>query len=326
MEVSIIVPVYNVESWIFRCLDSVGKQDYPGTMECIVVDDCGQDNSIMIAEQYIASYTGSISFKVLHHDRNRGLSAARNSGTIAANGNWIYYLDSDDELTKDCISSLMDATQIYEEVELVQGYIQCDFSERYNLSAFDSVDYVDDSKWIRDHYFTFNSARLNGNAWNKLIRKSFILKHNIFFKENIIHEDELWMFVLCSFLSKFAFVHKSTYVHYRTANSIMSNVFKDNTLSNASWAVILGEIAKSRLTTVQCYFYSLECIIRKDHFTNSKRIVLKYILRSLEQGMFFTSAMLFCSSFVPRERGYNFFYRNTTKINNRRMQLSKRLL
>ena len=326
MDVSIIVPVYNVESWIFRCLDSVGKQDYQGSMECIVVDDCGQDNSIEIAEQYIASYIGPVSFRIIHHDRNRGLSVARNTGTLAAFGDWIFYLDSDDELTLDCVSSLMSATEKYEDVEMVQGYIQCDFSEWYNLSAFDSVDFVDDSKWIRDHYYTFRTPRLNDNAWNKLIRKSFLLKHDVFFKENIIHEDVLWMFKLCQVLSKFAMVHRNTYIHYRTANSIMSNVFKDQTTSNASWAIILKEIAKSRLSTVQCYHYSLECALRRNDLPQSKLVVLKYIMRSLERGMIFTSAMLFCSSFVPRQRGYNFFYRHTEKINNRRFQLSKRLL
>ena len=77
-KISIIIPIYNVEEYIEECLQSVMRQTYKGEIECILVDDCGKDNSIAIAEQLIADYTGSIAFRILHHEHNRGLSAARN--------------------------------------------------------------------------------------------------------------------------------------------------------------------------------------------------------------------------------------------------------
>ena len=107
MDVSIIIPVYNVAPYIGDCLRSVMRQSYKGDVECILVDDCGLDESIVIAEQMIAEYDGPIQFKILHHDHNRGLSAARNTGTLQAKGDWIYYLDSDDEITEDCIEKMM---------------------------------------------------------------------------------------------------------------------------------------------------------------------------------------------------------------------------
>ena len=74
------------------------RQTYQGAMECLIVDDCGTDDSMAIAERTIATYEGPIVFQVLHHERNRGLSAARNTGTLAAKGDYLYYLDSDDEI------------------------------------------------------------------------------------------------------------------------------------------------------------------------------------------------------------------------------------
>lgn len=92
-KISIIIPVYNVAEYITECLQSVIRQTYQGEIECIIVEDCGTDNSIAVAERLIAEYRGSIEFRILHHERNRGLSAARNTGTDAATGDYIYYLD-----------------------------------------------------------------------------------------------------------------------------------------------------------------------------------------------------------------------------------------
>ena len=105
--VSIVVPVYNVAPYIESCLKSVMGQTYAGDMECLLVDDCGSDDSMAIAERMIGAYTGPIRFQILHHEHNRGLSAARNTGTDAATGDYVLYLDSDDELTQDCIERLM---------------------------------------------------------------------------------------------------------------------------------------------------------------------------------------------------------------------------
>ena len=98
MKLSIIIPVYHVAPYIEDCLRSVMRQTYQGAMECLIVDDCGTDDSMAIAERTIATYEGPIVFQVLHHERNRGLSAARNTGTLAAKGDYLYYLDSDDEI------------------------------------------------------------------------------------------------------------------------------------------------------------------------------------------------------------------------------------
>ena len=101
-KISIIIPIYNVEPYIEDCLQSVMRQTYRGMMECILVDDCGTDNSMKVAEQLIKIYNGPIDFKVLHHEHNRGLSAARNTGIDAACGDYVYFLDSDDWISDDC--------------------------------------------------------------------------------------------------------------------------------------------------------------------------------------------------------------------------------
>ena len=79
MNVTIIIPVYNVAPYIKDCLKSVVRQTYRGGMECLLIDDCGTDDSIAIAEKMIKTYVGPICFRIIRHESNRGLSAARNT-------------------------------------------------------------------------------------------------------------------------------------------------------------------------------------------------------------------------------------------------------
>lgn len=105
-QVSIVTPVYKVESYIAECVQSVINQDYDN-IEFILVDDCGGDNSIHIAEELLAGSTKSgFSYKILRHEYNRGVSAARNTAMHAATGDYIFCLDSDDRLMAECISKL----------------------------------------------------------------------------------------------------------------------------------------------------------------------------------------------------------------------------
>ena len=104
-KVSLIIPVYNVSEYIERCMHSVMAQTYTD-IECIIIDDCGTDDSMAKCEQMIREYEGPIKFLILHHEHNRGLSAARNTGIHQTIGKWFYFLDSDDEITPHCIEKL----------------------------------------------------------------------------------------------------------------------------------------------------------------------------------------------------------------------------
>ena len=86
MKVSIIVPIYNVEKYVVNCIQSVMNQTYTGCIECILVDDYSPDDSIKLIENELKRYDGNVVFKILHHERNRGLSGARNTGIKASTG------------------------------------------------------------------------------------------------------------------------------------------------------------------------------------------------------------------------------------------------
>lgn len=103
MNISVIIPVYNVERYVERCLLSIINQTYTESVECIVVNDCTPDNSMKIVEKLVADYKGSIQFKLLCHKHNRGLAAVRNTGINNAGGKYIVHVDSDDYCEPDML-------------------------------------------------------------------------------------------------------------------------------------------------------------------------------------------------------------------------------
>ena len=90
--VSVVIPVYQVSGYIERCIRSVMAQTFTD-IECIIVDDASQDDSIEKCERLIGEYDGPIRFRILRHKENRGLSAARNTGAKAATGEWIFFIE-----------------------------------------------------------------------------------------------------------------------------------------------------------------------------------------------------------------------------------------
>lgn len=241
--ISIIVPVYQVEPYIEDCLSSVIRQTYDGPMECIVVDDCSTDHSMALAEKLINQYQGPILFKILHHTHNRGLSAARNTGMDAAQGDYIYFLDSDDELTADCIETLVKPLQqewydvVLGFVKYLQVYPHGNTRQAYGPQELDITDdIILRQPVILESYRT----RWAVVAWNRLCRTAFLKNNNIRFKEGLIYEDNLWSFQIACLASTLYIVSHATYIHKFREDSIMNHGnIKTHT---ENWTIILREM------------------------------------------------------------------------------------
>lgn len=107
--VSIIVPVYNVEAYVERCVKSLWNQTYQH-IEIILVDDCSTDSSLEVCKRLQA--TGRNILPVLHHECNEGLEGTRNSGLKAASGQWIMFLDSDDTYTEGAVEKMVEFASV----------------------------------------------------------------------------------------------------------------------------------------------------------------------------------------------------------------------
>lgn len=232
-KVTIVIPLYQVEDYIKPCLDSVAEQTYTGPIECIIVDDCGTDTSCQIVEKFISDYKGNIDFILLHHDHNRGLSAARNTGMDHASGEYIYFLDSDDEITPDCIEKLTNPLENYR-----YDFVIADFSIIGDRQVTTYLKARGEYKsGIKEAYYR---KEWNVTAWNKLCNIDFLRRNNLRFKEGIIHEDILWSFYLANFAKSMYALKLKTYIYNTREDSIMGSM--KLTKSKDSKLVIYSEV------------------------------------------------------------------------------------
>lgn len=240
-KVSIIVPVYNVSQYIVKCLDSIFRQTYHN-IELILVDDCGTDDSMTVVYDYLAGHT-FIDAHIISHNKNRGLSAARNSGIVKASGEYVYFLDSDDYIASDSIEALVKPLQD-KKYDVVIGNYQSSDCEWSDLRLSDGE--------LSGHEVLESYA--NGlwyvMAWNKLCRKDFLLYNNLIFEEGYLHEDVIWSFKLACKAYSMYVVNKKTYNYLVRSSSIMTSmsIEKDVTVYLKAFERIIDFVKKENRT------------------------------------------------------------------------------
>lgn len=219
LKVSIVVPVYHVAPYVLACLESIARQTYKD-IEVLFVDDCGTDNSIRLIEEYLASHSFP-ECRIIRHECNRGLSAARNTGLHAATGDYVYFLDSDDEISPACIERLV-APLTQNPYEVVIGSV-CELYE--NGEKAESL--LCDGE-IAEPLKAYAQGDWYVMAWNKLCRRDFLLTHKLYFKEGMLHEDVPWSFQLACLCRAMYAVGETTYYYKVRAASIMTSLSIEN--------------------------------------------------------------------------------------------------
>ena len=224
--VSVVIPVYQVSEYIERCIRSVMAQSYT-CVECIIVDDDTQDDSIEKCERLIGGYSGTICFRILHHEENLGVSAARNTGVKAATGEWIFFMDSDDEITPDCLEKLVAIRNEHPDAEMILGNAQKHFEDG-RLKNYIRPEIPTAFRTNEEVFIAYQQHKLIVHAWNILTNRRFLDEHQLFFREGIIYEDVMWMFYVVQVLSKLYICKDVTYHYYERPNSIVTGSTKSS--------------------------------------------------------------------------------------------------
>ncbi|WP_051949623.1 glycosyltransferase family 2 protein [Prevotella sp. FD3004] len=222
--VSVVVPVYNVSAYIERCMASVMRQTYD-CFECILVDDATPDDSIEKCKALIEQYDGPVNFRIVSHERNKGLSAARNTGTRMAMGDYILYVDSDDEISCDSIEKLAAPVERDSTIDFVVGNVE-ERSEgsRGAVSMPKKHEQADlrTNDEVREYYYV--KKNIETIACNKLIKKDMITRFSLFFDENLYWEDAPWMFYVMQHVSHAYLINDVTYIYHRHPGSITTSL------------------------------------------------------------------------------------------------------
>ena len=281
MKISIVIPVYNVEQYIEDCLLSVTTQTYTDEIECIIVNDCTQDNSCIIIDNFIKKYIGSIQFKFIHHLKNRGLSAARNSGIEVATGDYIYFLDSDDELTPNTLEVLSAPLEQIKYDFVIGDYLTNNSTIEFPPLLLKDGE-ISTNEEIRNSYF---AGEWYVMAWNKLYNLNFIRKHSLLFKEGLLNEDNLWSFQCACLAQSIYVVKEQTYKYKVRETSIMgclnsakqADAFATITNEAYKWATLNGYIHNKNTFKKILYYreFALNLIFSLPTFNERKELYLQ---------------------------------------------------
>lgn len=237
---SIIVPVYNVENYVGKCLDSIVNQSY-SDYEVIIVNDGTKDNSMDIVKKY--------PFKVIEQ-KNQGLSVARNTGVKEAKGDYLIFLDSDDYIEKDLLKFL--SKSLKNNPDIVRFQIREVYEDK------DSIDYKEESFSSLDGVSAFNKIskyHFVENAWCYAIKRDYYLKEKFEFMKGTYHEDFGLMPLV---IMKADVVNSISYIGYnylQRSNSIMNNNDYNKTKKKVNdfylhYKFLIDEIDKTKLDSL----------------------------------------------------------------------------
>lgn len=277
--VSIIVPIYKVEDYLNRCVESLVIQTYTN-IEIILVDDGSPDTCPLLCDEW---KTKDERIKVIHKE-NGGLSDARNAGIRAAEGEYILFVDSDDWVSTDYVKDLYQAI-----CNSNADICECDIIRTTEKSVL----YHDTRESVPVCYEIEEALKLliedrifHQYVWNKIYKTDCV--KNIFFEKGKINEDEFWTYQVFGKANKVSKIQKKLYYYFQRDNSIMGTEYNQKRLDvleakNRRQQYIeknfpkLSSIAKVNL--LQSCFYSGQMVIlymQDEEREKALEIVIRY--------------------------------------------------
>lgn len=211
-KVSVIVPIYNVEKYLEKCINSLLSQTLED-IQIILVNDGSKDNSGNIAKEYEKNNKDRV---IYVEKENGGLSDARNYGLKYATGDFIAFLDSDDYIEKNAYEEMYNKA-----IEENADYVECDF-----IWEFPNKIRVDKQYPYKNKKEMLSFVRVV--AWNKLIKRQLITDNNLEFPKGLRYEDVEFTYKLIPFVNKFAYVDKP-FIHYVQREGSIANVQNERT-------------------------------------------------------------------------------------------------
>ena len=291
--ISIIIPVYSVEKYLSKCLDSIVAQTFTD-WECILIDDGSTDASGKICDEYAQKDSR---FNIVHQD-NKGVSVARNTGLNIAKGEWISFIDSDDYIE----------SQTYEEL------LQEINNNEIGIIQYGCIMENESGKVIKTRLFTQKQFTIPSqfdyfepsNCY-KLIRRKIINDNNICFREDItLSEDRLFAFecYLYSYANNYkCFYFQKSFYHYIQHSRSSTHNMSEINIQHEIQAINIMECKASELKI---------CGNDYDNFIQEQKIITKnHCIFLIRKPNFYLWRSTFpeVNSFMLKDRKRNLLYR-----------------
>ena len=214
--VSVIVPIYGVEKYIERCARSLFEQTLSDGIEFIFVDDASQDRSLEILNDVICRYPNRKNqISIIHHEKNRGLSAARNTGVNLAKGEYVINVDSDDYFENSMVEKMYTTAKRFNADIVVADYY---LTYRHKEIYIDCQIPTSKKTLIENLIIGGTKNSIGRMNWNKLIRRSLYTRNNIHFIDGINYNEDLIVMVpLCCSTNNIVKINEA-FAHYVQTN------------------------------------------------------------------------------------------------------------
>lgn len=324
-KISVVVPVYNVEKYIHKCLDSILSQTMED-MEIILVDDGATDNSGQICDEYQKK---DARIKVIHKT-NGGLSDARNAGTKEATGEYIIYIDSDDYIKETMIEKLYGLMTKYNPDVAVCGVYnvyangqkpQCDVLEEFECSNVEAFAHL------------MVGQKIPGGIWNKMIKREIAEK--IDFPVGKLYEDAFYSTILMQKVKRVAVTTEPMYYYFHRKGSITTSPFKKRDMDIIEAYQKNMEVIKEKFPEIEekakfrldwAYFAVLDRILQLDDYRKCEQYpeVVRYLKKNtmsvLKSKYFYKSRKVGAAALFVNVR----IYRMLVQYNNKKIPVCYR--
>lgn len=216
-EISVIVPVYGVEKYIARCAESLFNQTMTDNVEFLFINDSTKDDSINILSNVVSKYPKLKSqINIIHHDENKGLPTARNTGLSHARGRYIIHIDGDDFAEPQMLEFLYRTV-----VENNADFAWCDYYITFNNNKriIDQPDF----KSPMDAVKGMLRGSMKYNVWNKICSRSIYIDNGILFPDGNAMGEDLTMIMVALHAHRCAYVNKALYNYVQNEGQMTAN-------------------------------------------------------------------------------------------------------
>jgi glycosyltransferase involved in cell wall biosynthesis len=242
MQVSIIVPVYNVADYLDECMQSLLDQSFGGSIEVLLIEDCSADSSLQLCEAWTEKRPDV--FKLLKNDKNRGVSVTRNRGLDAMSGDYFTFVDPDDLVPADAIENLYQAAEAYR-ADIVKGNNTVVQQQREKLSRY-SVDRTEILQGQDILQSLFLHEKVRGHIWSKLFRREALGQYRLTPGVRMA-QDLLYMSELFAHANSMVLLDKTVYRYRKHSEGSTGSKFRSGSYQDWMESVErCGEVCRSK--------------------------------------------------------------------------------
>lgn len=259
-DVTIGIPVYQAEQYLSRALESALAQTY-SSIEFLLVDDGSTDGSLTIVEDFQKNHSRGTAIRLISHDHNLGVSAARNRIIEEASGAYLYFMDADDVIAANTITLLMDNLQRYEAEIAFGSYEKISTDGGREVYQYPELQLLGEDRLASFAYRKYGG--IQASACNFLVKTSLLRDHQHCFIDTDYWEDLVFTFDLVTFVSRAVLLPDITYSYWCHENSLSryqqrNQIPKDEILRNARTVDHLRETSSILYNKMyfpnRCYF------------------------------------------------------------------------